>query len=167
VPNPYLTLILLAGVALIQATLAPRVTLLGVKPDLMLVPVVCWGLLRGAAESLRWAFAGGLMLDLLSGAPFGVTTLSLILISYLSALGEMSVLRLNFLVPVAVMALASIAYNTLFLLLLQMFGRSILWDVAFTHVVLPAALINTLIMPLVYFPLRRLHRRVAGPSLGW
>jgi len=133
----------------------------------MLVTVVCWGLLRGPAASLPWAFAGGLMIDLLSGAPFGTATLSLMLVSYLSALGETSLLRFNLLLPVAVVALASMVYNALFLALLQVLGRPIAWQTALLHVILPAALINTLIMPLVYFPLRRWHRRVIGPSLGW
>ncbi len=166
-PNPYLSLILLTGVALIQTTLAPQVGLFGAKPDLMLVTVVCWGLLRGASASVRWAFLGGLMIDLLSGAPLGAATLPLLLVGYLSALGELNLLRFGFLLPVAVMLLASIAYNTLFLVVLQVLGRPIGWQSAFTHVILPAALINTLVMPFFYFPLRKLHRWADRPLLRW
>lgn len=165
--NPYLSVLLLAGVALLQTTLAPQVTLLGAKPDLMLVIVVCWGLLRGTGAGLRWAFAGGLMIDLLSGAPFGVATLSLMLVSYLSALGEVSLLRFGFLLPVAVMVLATMSYNALFFLLLQALGRPIVWQTALTRVILPAALVNTLLMPFLYLPLRRLHRWAARPLLRW
>ncbi len=166
-PHWYLSLALLAGIALLQTTLAPRITWLGAKPDLMLVTVVCWGLLRGPAASLPWAFVGGLMLDLLSGAPFGATALVLMLTNYLSTVGETSLLRFSFLLPVTVVAVASLVYNGLFLGLLWVLGRPVAWQAALLHVMLPAMLINTLIMPLVYFPLRRWHRRVAGPSLGW
>lgn len=166
-PHWYLSFALLVGIALIQTTLAPRITWLGAKPDLMLVTVVCWGVLQGPMASLPWAFAGGLMIDLLSGAPFGATALTLMLVSYLSALGEASLLRFNFLLPVAVVALASAVYNVLFLALLQVLGRPIAWQTALWRVVLPAMLINTLAMPLVYVPLRRWHRRLSGLSLGW
>ena len=66
--NVYLLIALVVAAAVIHVTWLPR---LPVRPDLMLVLVVAWSLLRGVEEGLLWAFIGGVLLDLLSVGPFG------------------------------------------------------------------------------------------------
>ncbi len=106
------------------------------------------------------------MLDLLSGAPFGVMTLPMLLAGYLSGLGEINVFRANFLLPALVVLLATLFYNALVLFLLQVLGEPVLWEPALLHVILPAALLNLLALPLIYLPLRRLHRLTAQPQMS-
>lgn len=132
----------------------------------MLLTVVSWALLRGGREGAVWGFAGGVMLDLLSGAPFGVITLSLLLVGYLSGLGEINVFRANFLLPAFVVLVATLLYNAVILLLLQLLGQSVLWESALLHVILPTVLLNVLILPLFYLPLRRVHRLAAQPQVS-
>lgn len=114
-----------------------------------------------------WGFVGGVMLDLLSGAPFGVITLPLLLVGYLSGLGEINVFRGNLLLPGLVILLATVLYHAIVLFLLQVLGRSVLWEPALLHVILPAALLNLLAAPFIYLPLRRLHRLTGQPQMGW
>ncbi|MFQ5594473.1 MAG: rod shape-determining protein MreD [Anaerolineae bacterium] len=164
--SPYLAVLLLAGIALIQMTLAPHLSIMGGRPQFMLLTVVSWALLRGGREGAVWGFAGGVMLDLLSGAPFGVITLSLLLVGYLSGLGEINVFRANFLLPAFVVLVATLLYNAVILLLLQLLGQSVLWESALLHVILPTVLLNVLILPLFYLPLRRVHRLAAQPQVS-
>ena len=63
--NLYAAILLLSAVAIAQSTVMPHLTIMGVKPDLMLLAVMSWSLLRGSEEGLVWAFIGGLALDLL------------------------------------------------------------------------------------------------------
>jgi len=60
----YLVCPLLAVVGLLQATLVSRVAIWGVFPDLPLLVVVSWGLLRGSRQGLLWGFVAGIMVDL-------------------------------------------------------------------------------------------------------
>lgn len=165
--NAYLAVLFLAGVALLQTTLAPHLTFRGAKPDFMLLVVISWSLLRGGREGMVWGFFGGLMLDLLSGGPFGVFTLSLVLIGYLSGLGENSILRGHVLLPVLVVLLVSPLYNITVLALFQLLGRPVLWEAALRHVIWPAAVLDLLALPVVYLSLRRLHRLTAMPQMEW
>jgi rod shape-determining protein MreD len=164
--SPYLAVVFLAGIALLQSTLAPHLSFIRGEPQFMLLTVVSWSLLRGGREGVVWGFLGGIMLDLLSGAPFGVMTLPMLLAGYLSGLGEINVFRANFLLPALVVLLATLFYNALVLFLLQVLGEPVLWEPALLHVILPAALLNLLALPLIYLPLRRLHRLTAQPQMS-
>jgi len=164
--SPYLAVLLLAGVALLQTTLAPHLSIIGGRPQFVLLTVVSWALLRGGREGVVWGFAGGVMLDLLSGAPFGITTLPLLLVGYLSGLGEINVFRANFLLPGLVALAATLLFNTVVLLLMQLLGQSVFWEPALLHVILPAVVANLLVLPLFYLPLRRLHRLTAQPQMS-
>lgn len=164
--SPYLAVFLLAGIALLQTTLAPQLSFLGGTPQFMLLTVVSWSLLRGGREGVVWGFIGGVMLDLLSGAPFGVMTLPLLLMGFLSGLGEFNVFRANFLLPGLVIVVTTLAYHALVLVLFQVLGQPVAWESAVRHVMLPAVLLNVLVLPLIYLPLRGLHRLTAQPQMN-
>lgn len=165
--NPYATIGLLASVALLQVTLVPHLSIGGVKPDLMLMAVVSWSLLRGAGEGIAWGAIGGLVLDLLSGGPFGIFTLSLILVGFLTSVGEINIFRANVLLPGATIIFATLIYHLALLLLLQILGWPITWGIHLLRLLLPAILWNTLLMPLVYIFLRWLHRATGREEMGW
>jgi rod shape-determining protein MreD len=165
--NAYLTIAGLIALAIVQSTVMPRITVLGVHPDLMLLAVTSWSLLRGAQEGMLWALVGGIAIDFLSGAPFGVVTLSLLVASFLSSLGQRNVFRLDLLVPIVVIPLATLVYNTIMLALLWALRWPTEWGAGFAHVILPAMLVNTIGMPLVYLALRTLDRRVGREVMVW
>ncbi len=145
----------------------PHLTIMGVKPDLVLLMVVSWSLLRGAQESVIWALVGGMGLDLLSGAPFGTSTVPLVIISLLAGLGELSVFRTRIALPLIATLIATLAYDLFFLLLLYAEGRSIAWTDSLTKVVLPSTLFNVLLSPFVYKALYWLHRKTGREEMAW
>lgn len=157
----------MTGTVVIQSTLIPHLSLGGIKPDIVLLVVVSWSLLRGAEEGVVWGFIGGILLDLLSGAPFGVSTIAMALVSFLTGVGEVNVFRTNIALPLATTFFATIAYNLIFLILLQAMGWPIAWIDGFIRVILPTTILNTLLMPLVYRPMRWLHRRTGREEISW
>ncbi|MDY7041187.1 MAG: rod shape-determining protein MreD [Chloroflexota bacterium] len=163
----YVTIPLLAFLALIQSTVLPYVTIIGMKPELMLLVVVSWSLLRGAREGMAWAFIGGMFLDMLSGAPFGTITVALLLVSFLSGLGESTIFRTHIVLPLVASLLTTVAYDLTIMLILVLTGRPVAWLDSMMHVVLPSAVVNTLLMPLVFWPLQRLHRQTGREEIHW
>lgn len=147
---PYFALSLLGGLALLQASLAPLVQIAGVRPDLVLAAVVCWGILRGPREALVWALAGGLAVDLLSPAPFGVYTLALLLVGILTGLGELAVFSAGLALPVLAVAVGTVLYHLAAYALLQAAGIPLPWGDSLRYLTLPAALVNALLAPLVF-----------------
>jgi rod shape-determining protein MreD len=165
--NIYVTILLLGTTVVFQATAMPHLTILGVKPDLVLLMVISWSLLRGAKEGLIWALVGGIGLDLLSGASFGTSIVPLVILGLMASLGELSVFRTRMALPLVAILIASLVYNLFFLLLLYTEGRSIAWADSLTKVVLPSTLFNVLLSPLVYRALYWLHRKTGREELAW
>jgi rod shape-determining protein MreD len=128
---------------------------------------ISWALLRGTREGATWGFIGGLALDLVSASPLGLCALLVTLTGFLAALGQIRIYRANILIPPLTMFLATAGYNLALLLAYQAMGRSTFWPQAITQIVLPTALFNTILMPLVYLPLTWIHHRLSPSQLGW
>ncbi len=164
--SPYLLLPLFLLVAIVQTTLVPLLPTGDAKPDLFLVIVVAWGIVRGGGEATLWGLGGGLVLDLLSGVPFGLQTLGLGGLGLLADLMETNFFRTNILVPLAAIAVATFLYHILEAAAMQTFGYPIYWESFLLHQVIPTAILNIILMPFIYAALRRLHQR-EHPRLTW
>ncbi|MFN2130826.1 MAG: rod shape-determining protein MreD [Anaerolineae bacterium] len=165
--NSYLYFAILFGIALLQSTVMPRITLLGVHPDLVLMAVTSWSLLRGAEEGMLWALVSGVILDLLSGAPFGVYSLTLLIVGFATGLGQRNMLRIDILAPIIVIPVATLVYMLVIATLLKVLGWNMAWGARLKAVLLPSILVNSLAMPFVYLPARLLHRRVGREAIRW
>jgi len=165
--NPYLYFGILFGLALLQSTVMPKITLLGVHPDLVLMAVTSWSLLRGAEEGMLWALISGIVLDLFSGAPFGIYSLALLIIGFAAGLGPRNVLRIDILAPILVIPVTTFVYVLVSMALLSILGWEMEWGARLRAVLLPSMLVNSLGMPFVYLPARLLHRRTAREEISW
>jgi len=163
--NLYVTLPLLTAVALIQSTVLSRVSVLGARPDLMLLVVLTWAVVRGLDEGLMWAFIGGLIVDLLSGGPLAGTALALVAAAYLAgqSLGEevgSEVVRL-----VILGVLGALTYHVTLLVVLGWTGHPVSWGFSLTRVAGPSVILNAVLAPFVLQPLRWLDQ-VTEPDRG-
>ncbi len=159
----FISLVMLVGAVFLQTTLSPFVKISGVHPDLVLILVIGWVILRGLEEGLFWAVIGGLTLDVLSGAPFGVFTLSMVVVALATSLFHGRVFGSSIILPLSLTFPLSLLFNGLVLLLLMLLGRPMDWSAAFFNILLPVAIFNTMVMVLV-FPLLYLLNRVLTPK---
>ncbi|MGE5141644.1 MAG: rod shape-determining protein MreD [Rudaea sp.] len=163
--SPYLLVPFFALVALAQATLVPLLAPSN-QPDLLLILVVAWGTIRGGGEATLWGLGGGLLLDLLSGVPFGLQAAGLGAVGLLADLMETNFFRSNILLPPAAIFVATILYHIIEAAAMQTLGHPIVWQTYLVSTVLPVAVLNTIIMPFVYAAMRRLYLR-EHPRLTW
>jgi rod shape-determining protein MreD len=154
-------------VALVQATIVPHLTIWGVYPDLPLLVVVSWSLLRGAREGMVWGFVAGVAVDLFSGAPFGAATLGLLAASFVSGLGHATVYRAHVALPLLVMFVATIIYDLVFLLVVRITGEAVDWFPSLLRVILPSAALNALLTPVVLGGMRFLDNRFGREEMEW
>jgi rod shape-determining protein MreD len=168
----YLLVPLLAIVGLLQATVVSRVTIWGVFPDLPLLLVVSWGLLRGSRQGLLWGFVAGIVVDLFSGAPFGAATVPLMAVGFLAGLGENLVFR-NLPLLLLTVFLATVVYDLLFLLMVQILAsplpgtvHTVEWSADLVRVIGPSAVLNALLGLLILGVMRLLNRRFGRQDAG-
>ncbi len=163
----YLVIPLLAAVVLVQTTIMPHLTVWGIFANLPLLFVVSWGLLQGKKEGAVWGFVAGVAMDLFSGAPFGAATLALMAAGFLAGLGEASVIRAHFALPLAVAFWATIVYGLCFMAVVQIAGQPVIWWESLWRIVLPEAVFNAALMPLILLPMRSLYIRFRRDEMEW
>lgn len=158
---PYILVLALAVVALVQVSLLPALSVAGVYPNLALVVVVAWALLRGARSAVIWALIAGLWLDLLSGRPFGGYMLGLVAAAYVAGLGAATVYRSSVLLALAITAITTVVQDGIQLALLWLGGGTYSLPDTLLRLVLPEIVYNGVVM-LVVFPLLSWVNRVTG-----
>lgn len=78
----FLSLPILVLAAALQASLAPQISFLGGRPDLVLLLVLSWSLNVSLEQGVTWAFVGGIAKDLLSAAPIGTTSFGMVILVF-------------------------------------------------------------------------------------
>lgn len=158
---------LAALVAIAQSSVTSHLRFFGISPDLVLVFATSSILVLGAKDGLLFALLGGLILDAFSGAPFGLVTLALVVTGYLVSLAEYNLFRAARIVPLLSIALATVIYYILIVFFLQMTGRPTLWGATAQRVILPAIVLNAVVMFLVYHLLLWLRAKLGPPTVEW
>jgi rod shape-determining protein MreD len=154
----------LTPVALLQVTLAPRLEVFGAFPNLLVVAVAGWTLLRGAGAGMRWAIAGGLFLDLVSPGPLGLHALALLVAAYAAGFVQRRFEPDPVLLPALTGAVAGVAYNIAAIAVLAALGTPVLIGGVVAHWVVPSAAYDALLMPPAALALARLAVRVPPPA---
>jgi rod shape-determining protein MreD len=158
---PYLLVLALGLAALLQVSLLPALQIGGVYPNLVLMVIVAWALLRGARSAVIWALIAGLWLDLLSSRTFGGYTLGLVVAAYLAGVGAQTVYRPTIFLALAMAVVATIVQDGIQMLLLWLSGGTFSPPVALLRLVFPEILYNSVVM-LVVYPLLSWVNRVTG-----
>jgi len=145
--------------AVLQSAWLEDVQILGGRPDLVLLLVVTWSIIRGAREGVVWGFVGGICCDLLSGGSFGLWTFSLTVVGFLAgqpwvhALGP-TVIRLALM-----SALGTVLGHFVLLVVMILLGYVVDLGRGFQTVALPAAVLNFLLCPFAFTFLVWFHHR--------
>ncbi len=159
---------LILFVALAQVAAAPYFPLLGVTANPLLVLLMCWAMVRGPRETMVLIPLAGTFKDLITTDPVGASALALLPIVPLAAVRERRPTESEFLPTLAVVAVASLSYHLLYMLVLTAVGDGPPWLQSPIRVVLPAALFNALLTPIFYLPVRwaTTLSEMVRPSVG-
>lgn len=147
----HLKLGLLLGVlAVAETTIVPFARVAGVGPNLILLEVLAVALFRGPLTGGTFGILGGALLDLWRGQALGLFALAGGVTGYLFGLLEPRLFKDNLVVPVAAGFAGTLVFQLLFLLLSTFTGWGYLLWSALGRVVLPEALYNAALAPLMF-----------------
>ena len=145
--------------ALLQAGLAPYLAIGGVVPNFLLLVVVTLALVEGPAAGATAGFTAGLMFDLLGAGPVGPMVLVLTVTGYMAGLLHENMFAEGWLLPLTVLAVASLSSTLAYGLMLDLLGAGGPFLLTFFTKILPEAVYDTALALLVYPWLARFLRR--------
>ncbi len=164
--NVLLALLLLPLLAAAQSTLIPQLAWVAkARPNLVLVVVLVWNLASPQAESILWAFIGGLAVDALSGGPMGATVLALLTATVLTNFTSARVWESHIFLHITVAIAGTVLYYLTYSLVLVFSGWGAHWSTLIS-IFLPASALNTALMLLLFPPARWLASRIAPRTMG-
>lgn len=163
--SPYLLVLALGLAALVQISLLPALRVAGVYPNLPLMIVTAWALLRGTRSAVIWAVIAGLWLDLLSGSAFGGYTLGLVTAALLAGWASQTVYRSSIWLALAAAAAVTVVQDGIQLALLGLGGGTITLPDTLLRLVLPEIVYNCIVMLAVYPVLSWVNRMTGQERL--
>ncbi len=150
--------ILLLG-AVLQSTWLEHMQVFGGRPDLVLLLVITWAIIRGANEGAGWGFVGGIFCDLLSGGDFGLWVFALTAVGFLAGQPWIHALGPTLIRLALVSALGTLLGHSILLGTMIVLGYSINFARSLQTVAGPAALLNFLLSPFAFAFLVWFHQR--------
>lgn len=165
--NPYVAVPFLVIVSLLQSTLSPRLQIGAVWPDFLLLMVMSWALVRRPHEALMWSFVGGVVVDLVSGGPFGGTVISLLVVAQIATLMADGAFRGRAVLPVVTAFAATFAFHGVYLLTMLLVGQQVDGLDALVRIVLPSAVYNAALSLIVHGLMSAIDRRIRPKALRW
>jgi rod shape-determining protein MreD len=137
---------ILAILAILQSSLLGQLRLLEGGPDLILMAVVGWALTGRSQEAMILGFIGGIFLDLLSGVPFGVTAIALVIVAYIVSASENRFWGTHPLLQMAAALLSSLIFHAVIIISLLISGRNLDLANMVPRVLLPIVFLNLLLV---------------------
>jgi hypothetical protein len=155
------------ALALVQASSIDQFRALGVSPNLVLVLLVCWLVVRGLDDVLPMVACAGMTTGLLGLQSPGLVMLALLLpIALLGFVRELHIIHSDALLAVASVGAATVLYESVILAGVLATGGVLDPVTAYSEVVAPAILVNLSITLPVYL-IMRLARPAPRPRFSY
>lgn len=156
----FLSLPVLMIAAALQASFVPQIRLLGGGPELVFLLVLAWAINTDLEEGVVWAFVGGILQDLLSAAPTGTSTFSMLLVVFaISGLGQ-QVYRIGIFLLMGLVLFGTLLQQITTMLILAINGFPIDWVTNLAFVTAPTIIYNLVFIWPIYWFVRRIQRRL-------
>lgn len=154
--KPYTLIGILIVGFILQAGVAPYISILGISPNFFLIIVTVVALTNGSDKGALVGFIAGVILDLMGTGPVGAWALVLTTTGYVAGLLDQHLFAEGWLLPVTVLSVTSLIGEFLYLVLIVMLGASVPFFKSLYALVLPTTLYTILIAVLAFPLLSRL-----------
>lgn len=140
----------MAVLAALQVSVFSRLAVGPAAPQLVLLSVVVWSLVRGPVEGIYWGLCGGVLYDLASGGPIGVSALGMIAVAALAGSVGGRAFGSNPLLPMIAVFVATLIYLVVVSFVLATLHYPTDWAAVMREVAVPTAVANALLSLIVY-----------------
>ena len=140
---------ILLSLALIETSILSNISILPVVPDLVLIASIYISLLNGRGMGEICGFTSGLLLDFLSGAPFGFNCIFRTIIAYIAGFFGRTINYTGFVIPFVIGLLGTLS-KALLIWITSLFYTSIQNYDVFSMKFLFELIFNALLTPVIF-----------------
>lgn len=137
-----LSIPVLAFISILQSAVVSRLPLNQGVADLMLVLLVAISLQKRVNTAWQWSIIGGLLIDSISGLPFGIFTISYMLATGLGLLLRERIWRYTFLMQLLVVLVGTLISQGLSYLVLFLQGAGVEFLIVLRIITMPSIILN-------------------------
>ncbi len=148
--------ILLLFLVILQTTSLNRLSILGIKPDLLLILVIFLGLHKGPLSGAWYGFLAGILLDLFSPAPLGTNAFSKTVLGFLAGAVAPFLYFEAPLIQGLLLFVGMFLEGMILFILLASFHLAPSFRHCFLYIILPASLYTSLLTPLFFYTFKRI-----------
>lgn len=151
--------IIIAAIAVVlQVVLAPIMPIMSVYPSFLVVLALVFSVLRNPDSTYIYAFVLGLLADLLSNTPIGLSSFLLVGIAFVLSRAFEVLDKSTAVMPLIAIVLSVLAYEVVLTIVLTLLGTGPFMDILIGRA-LPATIYNAVLGCIFYFILDRLSIR--------
>lgn len=151
--NPFFPLKVFALIlvtVVVQTSIAPYLTVLGARPDVALVMVVCLAMMRGPAWGAAVGFAAGLLIDIALFQTLGISSFLFTLAGYFSGRYAEGVDPDSWFPPIFTVFICTLVVQTLHAMIMFLIGIEASVGFVVLRIILPTGLLNALLAAPVF-----------------
>jgi rod shape-determining protein MreD len=155
----YAGITLVVFAALLEVSVLPMFRVQGLQPNLTLVLLIVWLIVRGAEEAYVLIPVGGIFIGLVDGALMGTALLGMAPVALLQEARGARENERGLAMAVVFTAIMSVVYNFTYLFVFTLEGQGGNWVEAFARVILPTTFINIAVLLPVYLAFAMVNPR--------
>jgi hypothetical protein len=138
------------GLLMLQMSVISNLPLISGNADIILLAMIAWGIKDRGKYFWLWPLIAGMLVSLVSAAPFWVYVLSYLVVAILARVLVMRLWQMPVLLMLFLTIMGTFFQHMLFIVSVQLSGASFSWATAFSQISMPSALLNIFLSLPVY-----------------
>lgn len=147
--------LVIIGAFIFQVAVVPHLSIMGAKPDVILILAALYGFMYGPSIGSLAGFAGGFLGDLLIGSHVGLGILSKTIVGFFAGLVQRTIFVENILLPMLAIFVATGLNEFIYVSFAFLLGETVPLKLLIVKIILPSALYNAILTPVVYATIHR------------
>ncbi len=143
---------------LLQTAFFRYLSLNDIVPNLLLIPTMSFGMMRGRKEGMLVGFCSGLLLDLFYGTIIGPYALLYMYLGYINGFFHRVYYMEDILLPMLMVGANDFVYNLIVYVVAYLMRNRLEISFYFLHVILPEMIYTMAMTLILYKPLVKINR---------
>ena len=144
----------------LQTTTLQSISFAGITPNLLIIVVAAFGLMRGKTEGMYIGFFSGLLVDIFCGFYLGIYALLYMYVGYITGLFQKRFYPEDLTLPLLIITASDFATNMIIYLILFLTRSRFDFGYYFSNIILPELVYTMIVTIFLYLLLLKINQKL-------